>query len=102
MTASEGESDVAQVSSSVQILDDSDEFRDPRPDSAQLERLATRSGGEILGGPDDLARLLARSTRAAARSASTRVPLWDSPAVLALIFVPLAAEWVIRRRKGLV
>ena len=101
VVASEGDRAMARSKLDVQILDDSDEFRDPRPDPARLALLAQSTGGSVLAGSEDLARLLERSTEAVDKTVTTRAPLWDTPTVLALVFALLAAEWIVRRWKGL-
>jgi uncharacterized membrane protein len=101
VVAMDGERTVSRASLDVQILDDSDEFRDPRPDASRLATLASQSGGSIMNGSDDLANLLQNSTEAVDRVVTTRAPLWDTPAVLGLVFALLLAEWSIRRWKGL-
>ena len=92
---------MAQAKLDVQILDDSEEFLDPRPDPSRLKNLARISGGTVLQGPEDLARLLEHSTESVDRVVTSRSPVWDNPLVLTLIFALLATEWVIRRWRGL-
>ena len=99
--AFDGDQTVSKASLDVQILDDSEEFRDPRPDPARLSGLAHQSGGKILAGPDDLAELLQAHSEPADRVVTTRSPLWDTPVLMGLIFTLLAAEWTIRRWMGL-
>jgi hypothetical protein len=101
VVAMDGERVVSRASLDVQVLDDSDEFRDPRPDPTRLASLASHSGGSILRGPEDLANLLQVSTEEVDRVVTTRSPLWDKPAVLGLVFGLLLAEWTLRRWKGL-
>ncbi len=101
IVAYEGDRPIARSKLDVQILDDSDEYRDPRPDAARLVALARATGGRVLNGSDDMVTLLEQSTEAVDKIVTTRAPLWDSPRVLALVFTLLAAEWIIRRGKGL-
>jgi uncharacterized membrane protein len=101
VVALDGERAVSRATLDVQILDDSDEFHDPRPDPSRLAALASNSGGSVLNGPDDLANLLNSSTEAVDKVVTTRAPLWDTPVVLGLVFAFLVAEWTIRRLKGL-
>ena len=83
VVALDGEKVVAQANLDVQILDDSEEFVDPRPDASRLATLARLSGGSVLQGPDDLARLLEQSTEAADKVVTSRSPSgttrWYSP-----------------------
>ena len=101
VSAIEGERVVGRSKIDVQVLDDSEEYRDPRPDSGRLESLARWTGGQVIAGPEDLTHLLERSAESVDRVATSRSPLWDGPAVLGLVFGLLASEWVIRRLKGL-
>jgi uncharacterized membrane protein len=101
VVAMDGERTVSRASLDVQVLDDSDEFRDPRPDPPRLASLASHSGGSVMTGPDDLANLLQHSTEDVDRVVTTRAPLWDTPTVMGLVFALLVAEWTIRRWKGL-
>ncbi len=101
VTAFDGDQVVGRSSIDVQFLDDSEEYRDPRPDPARLQSLAKQSGGTVVRSAGDLARLLESSTEAADRVVTSRSPAWDSPWILTLLFGLLAAEWALRRRKGL-
>lgn len=99
--AMDGERSVSRASLDVQILDDSEEFHDPRPDPARLATLAGRSGGKVLKSSEDLADLLQTSTEGVDRVVTTREPLWDTPALMGLVFGLLVVEWSLRRWKGL-
>jgi uncharacterized membrane protein len=101
IVALEGDKTVAQANLDVQILDDSDEFHDPRPDPSRLAALARLSGGSVLNGSEDLARLLESSAEPVERVVTTRSPAWDNSLVLSLLCLPLATEWALRRWKGL-
>ena len=78
-----------------------DEFNDLRPDRALLERIAMKTGGHMVELPalDDFARTLP-TLRAEITEPDVR-PLWHSPWVLAAAVACLAAEWGLRRWKGL-
>jgi hypothetical protein len=99
--ALDGEATAAQTTIELQLLDDPTEFVDPRPDSGRLAQLATSTGGQVLKTAEELATLVTHQTRAADRLIVSRRPLWDHPLVWALLLVLLAAEWIIRRRRGL-
>ena len=101
VVALDGENEVSRATLEVQILDDSDEFRDPRPDAARLASLARLSGGTIMAGAEDLAGLLEKSTESVDRVVTSRSPLWDTPVVFGFVFTLLVAEWTLRRWKGL-
>ena len=73
--------------------------RGPTPE--HLVQLATASGGQVLKTPEELANLLTRQSRAADRLIVSRRPVWDHPLLWALLLGLLAAEWIIRRRRGL-
>ncbi len=99
--ASDGDQTVARASLDVQILDDSEEFRDPRPDPDRLIKLAEMTGGKVLKYSADLARILDQPGKTADRVVTSRLPVWDQSWVLSLLLMLLAAEWVARRIKGL-
>ena len=99
--ALEGDRTVARASLEVQVLDDSEEFHDPRPDPGRLRTLATLTGGTIMSDSADLGRILDRPLDVKDRVMTARSPVWDSPIFLGLIFALLVAEWTLRRRKGL-
>ncbi len=99
--AFDGERVIGRSTTEVQIIDDSEEFRDPRPDRARLVSIAGESGGSVIGGPDDLAKLLETEAGGGERVVTTRAPSCDSPTFLTLLFVLLTAEWVARRWQGL-
>ena len=101
VVALDGEREVARVSLDVQVLDDSDEFRDPRPDPVRLASIAKASGGTVMAGAEDLARLLEHPTGSVDRVVTSRSPLWDTPHAFASILTLLVAEWTLRRWKGL-
>lgn len=73
-------------------------------DPAWLQTLAEQTGGRVIG-EADLAATVAGFTAAPPAEAGVGeavwVPWWDRPWVLALLLLPLAAEWFLRRRHGL-
>jgi hypothetical protein len=78
------------------------------PGDARLAQLARLTGGLALRAsegdplPDDLP-LADDPLRAAPRVEARReAPLWDSAPALALLFLALGLEWILRRRAGLV
>jgi hypothetical protein len=77
------------------------EFRSLEPNTALLESIARRSGGEVLT-PAQLAAFVngVSGRRAPVMEAWTR-PLWHAPWVLGFALVCLLAEWGLRRGKGL-
>ena len=82
------------------------EFRDTQADAALMRGLARRSGGTTVA-PEDLpafpARLAAEGRfepRVVERETETE--LWEMAGWLALVIVLLSAEWVLRKRAGMV
>jgi uncharacterized membrane protein len=92
---------VAQTGLDLQLLDDPAEFLDPRPDWARLVQLAHSTGGRVLKSPVELVDLLTRQGRTGDRIQISRIPIWDHPLVWTLLLGLLAAEWILRRRRGL-
>jgi hypothetical protein len=92
---------VARSEIEAQVIDDSPEYRDVRPDRGALEALARKSGGRMLQSPQALADLLRSYRAGTAKVIVHKSPLWDRPAVLLTLLVLLTAEWVVRRTKGL-
>jgi uncharacterized membrane protein len=101
VTAYDGDKVVSQAALDVQVLDDPEEFQDPQPDPARLEQLARDSGGRVLHGPDELARLLDGYAATPGEVVVQKVPLWDQAGLWLLLLGLLAAEWLLRRWWGL-
>jgi hypothetical protein len=78
-----------------------DEFRSLKPNRALLESIAKRTGGEVVAAGDleSFARRL--PGRHAPITETWTHPLWHNPLVLLLVIACFAAEWGIRRWKGL-
>jgi hypothetical protein len=85
----------------LQLIDDPIEFRDPRPDHAQLKNLAEATGGRVIETPTELARTLAGRPDPAVTEVVTHTPVWDSPLLWVLFLGLLTSEWILRRLKGL-
>jgi uncharacterized membrane protein len=101
VSVSDGKATVGQADLDVQILDDSPEFRDPRPDRPRLETLANTSGGRILNTANALADALAVRETSPGEVYVSRSPVWDHPALWLLLLGLLSTEWIVRRVKGL-
>jgi len=97
-------SDEAKVSTFVQVLPveaDSPELLDVTADREGLERIALQTGGGLVDpGSPNLTGLFGEGTLRYAESRTVR--LWDSWPLLALMVVLLAAEWMLRKKGGLV
>lgn len=82
------------------------EARDTRADPALMRQIARRSGGEVVE-VDEIPAFLARleaSGRLAPRllEEERETELWHVPWLLGLAVALLAAEWVLRKRSGMV
>lgn len=96
-----GEEEIAKVLVDVQILDDSREFADPRPDHGRLEELAQATGGVTLNTPREAARGFNIPTKSRGEISVTETPVWDRALFWAILLLLLSLEWVLRRRSGL-
>jgi uncharacterized membrane protein len=78
-----------------------EEFKSLRPNRALLENLARQTGGELVAanGLESFAAKL--PNRNAPITESWSRPLWHQPAVFLLALACFAAEWGLRRWKGL-
>jgi hypothetical protein len=85
----------------VQILDDSAEYRDLRPDPQRLEELAQISGGRVLHNSQELSKLLESIKPAPGEAVISRQPAWDNPVLWFLLLLLLTVEWMVRRYRGL-
>lgn len=101
VTAYEGNRVAAEADLDIQVMNDSPEFRDPRPDHARLAALARGSGGRVLTNSGDLASVLTLDGAQADRVVVTRSPAWDRPWLWLLLLGLLSTEWVVRRAAGL-
>jgi hypothetical protein len=78
-----------------------DEFRSLKPNRALLEALAKQSGGEVIN-PDALDRFVrSLPNRKAPVTETISQPLWHTPAMFSFAILCFAAEWGVRRLKGL-
>ncbi len=85
----------------VRVAEPVDEFFGAERRDGLLQQLARETGGRTYA-PDraaDVARDLTYSTSGATEI--RRLDLWDAPLVLIVLLSLLAAEWVLRRRRGL-
>jgi hypothetical protein len=80
------------------------EFEQVRMNEPELVRAATLSGGTFQTPARSAADLLKAlpAPQMVPLETDPPVPLWNSPAVLGLFLVLLAAEWVLRKRKQMV
>ena len=71
-------------------------------DHEMLERIASASGGRVWA-PDSLRGLdAALSQEAIAHEERSQIVLWDNPIVFVIFVLLVSAEWLLRRRRGLV
>lgn len=99
--AYDGEQSAARIVVDVQILDDSVEFHNPRPDIELLEDLAVASGGEVLHTAGELAQSLDSRGQTPGEIVVHRTPVWDHPLPWLFLLGLLVTEWIMRRRRGL-
>ncbi|MFO1448152.1 MAG: glutamine amidotransferase [Opitutaceae bacterium] len=78
-----------------------DEFRSLVPNVALLEDLARKTGGEVVAASALDAFVRRLPERRAPVMELKAEPLWHTPTMFALALACLAAEWGLRRRKGL-
>lgn len=78
-----------------------EEFRSLKPNRALLESIARETGGEIIDASKLDAFASGLPNRKAPISESWSNPLWHRSAVLVLALALLAAEWGLRRWKGM-
>lgn len=78
-----------------------EEYRSLKPNRALLERIARQTGGEVIAA-NDLAAFAARlPNRTAPITENWSFPLWHQPLVFLFALGCLAAEWGLRRWKGM-
>lgn len=78
-----------------------EEFRSLRPNRALLESIARQTGGEVIAA-DQLAAFVAKLPKLNAPITETVTsPLWHKPLVFLLALACFAAEWGLRRWKGM-
>jgi hypothetical protein len=78
-----------------------EEFKSLRPNRALLENLARQTGGEVVAASDLESFAAKLPNRNAPITESWSRPLWHQPAVFLLALACFAAEWGLRRWKGL-
>ena len=79
----------------------SPELRETTADPATLERLAMRTGGGLVaGGNQDPSRWFSEGTRRYAEV--RRIRFWDSWPLLVMLVAVFTAEWILRKKGGLV
>src|ERR1043166_6503886 len=78
-----------------------DEFRSLKPNRALLESMAKQTGGEIIAATGLNAFTKGLPNRKAPISESLRYPRWNTTTMFLFALACFAAEWGIRRSKGL-
>ena len=94
-------SDVGQVQTGWTSDPAAEEFRDLRANHALLERVARATGGQLVAASDLEEFVTTLPTRHAQITEPYVRPVWHQPWVFLLAILCLAAEWGIRRWKGL-
>lgn len=78
-----------------------EEFKSLRPNRALLENIARQTGGEVISA-NNLAAFVAKlPSRNAPITENVTTPLWHQPSVFLLALACFAAEWGLRRWKGM-
>ncbi len=77
---------------------------DSAPDHDQLKKIAASTGGKFLTPGDDLlSEIEAHASKSEKRFIEEKhLPIWATPAVMAILLVLLSSEWYFRRRWGLI
>lgn len=92
---------VDSTSIDVQILDDPFEGRNPLPDPELLGRMASLSGGRVLGDAASLAEMIEQVPKKVGPEEIRKEPLWSRWWLISLLLVLLTIEWAWRRSVGL-
>jgi hypothetical protein len=100
VVATKGSTEIARTSVGLQLLNDSAELLDPRPQPENLTRLAEATGGAILQNAQQLTERLRGLPTKEGETIVTRSPTWDRPFLWLVIIVLLGVEWSMRRRAG--
>jgi hypothetical protein len=104
-TAHAGEQTVGQDSGRFSVGEPSLEFQDTRAMPSILQRLAQTTGGVFLSPArfDSISEILTSRSSLAPHTVqrSTRVELWNWQITLLLVVLLLAAEWILRRKSGM-
>jgi hypothetical protein len=92
------DSELAQITARVRVLDAADEQRVLDSDHELLKRLTRETGGQMIESVEfgSIPELMPNRMRTVV-SEPTRASLWDRPVVLAVLVLLLGAEWVGRR-----
>lgn len=100
----EGEA-LGQDEGSLTVGEPSLEFQDTRSSPSLLRQLASRTGGAFLTPAefDTIGDVLASHAVLVPRALerARRIEIWNWGAVLALLLLLLATEWIVRRRSGM-
>lgn len=101
LTAYEDQTQVDSTSLDIQILHDPFELQNPFPNHDLLKRIATLSGGKVLTGASDLARVLGDVPVDVGTPIVSKTPIWSSWTLWMWLIGLLTIEWLWRRRVGL-
>jgi hypothetical protein len=78
-----------------------EEFKSLKPNRALLENIARQTGGAVIPVADLAAFVEKLPNRKAPITESVTTPLWHQPLVFLLALACFAAEWGLRRWKGM-
>jgi uncharacterized membrane protein len=101
LTAYEGMTQIDSGSLDVQVLSDPHEQQNPLPDREFLSKLAQSTGGKEFTDAAALAEALKGLTVPGGPETVRRTPLWSREWLLGALIALLAAEWFVRRWRGL-
>lgn len=94
--------DVGEAEGQFSVSRYSLEFGDTRMNEALLSRIAHESGGAFYPAQEAHRLLGDLKLDSSAVEVKREVPLWSSPWLVGLLTLSLAAEWAIRKRRGMV
>ena len=79
------------------------ESLDAAPDHGQLKKIAASTGGKYSSRGDDLYKQIEGYAKKAEKRfvEETRLPMWATPIVMAIVLGLLSSEWYLRRHWGL-
>ncbi len=101
VTAWDGNEQIVQQDTELQVLTDSDELLDPMPNHQVLKDLAKKTNGIVLSSSNEITQALVDLPVIPGEQVVHRSPRWDRPWMWCMIVILLVLEWILRRRFGL-